>query len=65
MRVEILPWDSEAAKHYAELRSALEDSGTPIVNFDLMVAAQALAAKATLVTHDRAFRRIRNLRIED
>jgi len=65
LRVEILPWDSEAAKHYAELRSALEDSGTPIANFDLMIAAQALAASATLVTHDRVFRRVKRLKIED
>jgi len=65
LRVEILPWDSEAAKHYAELRSVLEDSGTPMANFDLMIAAQALAASATLVTHDRVFRRIKHLKIED
>lgn len=65
LRVEILPWGSEAAKHYAELRSALEDSGTPIANFDLMIAAHALAAGATLVTHDRVFRRVKHLKIED
>lgn len=65
LRVEILPWDSEAAKHYAELRSALEDSGVPVANLDLMIAAQALAANATLVTHDRVFRRVKRLQIED
>jgi tRNA(fMet)-specific endonuclease VapC len=65
VRVEILPWDSAAAQHYAELRSMLEDAGTPISNFDLMIAAQALAASATLVTHDRVFRRVRHLNLED
>jgi tRNA(fMet)-specific endonuclease VapC len=65
LRVEILPWDSEAAKHYAELRSALEDSGIPMANFDLMIAAHALAVGATLVTHDRVFHRVKHLRIED
>jgi|SRR5271166_4627178 len=65
LRVEILPWDSAAAKRYAELRSALEDSGTPIANFDLMIAAHALAAGATLVTHDRVFHRVKHLKIED
>jgi tRNA(fMet)-specific endonuclease VapC len=65
LRVEILPWDSAAAKRYAELRSTLEDSGTPIANFDLMIAAHALAAGATLVTHDRVFHRVKHLRIED
>jgi tRNA(fMet)-specific endonuclease VapC len=65
LRVEILPWDSEAAKHYVELRSALESSGIPMANFDLMIAAQALAVDATLVTHDRVFRRLKQLKIED
>ena len=65
LRVEILPWDSEAAKHYVELRSALDSSGIPMANFDLMIAAQALAVDATLVTHDRVFRRVKQLKIED
>jgi tRNA(fMet)-specific endonuclease VapC len=65
LRVEILPWDSAAARHYATLRSALEDSGTPMGNLDLMIAAQALAADAVLVTHDRVFRRVKHLKIED
>jgi len=65
LRVEILPWDSEAAQHYAELRSWLEGSGVPMANFDLMIAAHALAIGATLVTHDRVFRRVKHLKIED
>jgi tRNA(fMet)-specific endonuclease VapC len=65
LRVEILPWDSQAAKHYAGLRSALENAGTPIANFDLMIAAHALAVGATLVTHDRVFRRVKHLKVED
>jgi tRNA(fMet)-specific endonuclease VapC len=65
VRVEMLPWDSAAAQHYAELRSVLEKAGTPISNFDLMIAAQALAADATLVTHDRLFRHVKHLKIED
>ena len=65
LRVEILPWDSSAAKSYAVLRSSIEDSGTPMGNLDLMIAAQALAVGATLVTHDRVFRRLKQLKIED
>jgi len=65
LRVEILPWDSAAAQHYADLRGALEDAGTPMANFDMMIAAQALAAGATLVTHDRVFHRVKRLKIED
>jgi tRNA(fMet)-specific endonuclease VapC len=65
LRVEILPWDSAAAKHYAELRSALENSSTPMANFDLMIAAHALAVGATLITHDRVFRRVKHLKVKD
>ncbi len=65
LRVEILPWDSDAAQHYARVRAALEDEGEPIGNLDLMIAAQALAAEAALVTHDRVFRKIRGLKTED
>ena len=64
-RIEILEWGSAAARHYAVFRHALEESGTPMGNLDLMIAAQALAADATLVTHDRVFHRIKSLRIED
>ena len=65
LRVEILPWDSAAAQHYVELRGALEDARSPMANFDLMIAAQALAAGLILVTHDKVFHRIRQLKIED
>ena len=65
VRVEIVAWDSTAAHHYAILRSAMEDSGTPMGNLDMMIAAQALAADAILVTHDRVFHRVKHLRIAD
>ena len=65
LRVEILPWDSQAAEHYAKLRTALEDAGSPMGNMDMMIAAQALAAGAVLVTHDRVFHRVKQLKVED
>jgi tRNA(fMet)-specific endonuclease VapC len=65
LRVEVLPWDSEAAQHYANLRATLEQQGEPMGNLDLMIAAQALAAETILVSNDRVFRRIRGLKIED
>ena len=65
LRVEVLPWNSVAAHHYAEIRTALERSGKPMGNMDMLIAAQALAAEAVLVTHDRVFRRVKGLRIED
>lgn len=65
LRLTILPWDSEAAKQYALLRSVLEHDGTPMGNLDMMIAAQALAAGAVLVTNDRAFGRVKGLKIDD
>ncbi|HWZ83834.1 MAG TPA: type II toxin-antitoxin system VapC family toxin [Terriglobales bacterium] len=63
--IRVLAWDSPAAEQYAYLRTALERSGTPVGNMDLMIAAHALAIKAVLVTHDRVFRHVKSLRIED
>jgi tRNA(fMet)-specific endonuclease VapC len=65
LRVEILQWDSEAARYYSEIRSVLEREGEPMGNLDMMIAAQALAAGAVLVTSDRAFRRVKGLKLED
>lgn len=65
LRLEILPWDSEAAKRYAEIRAVLESAGEPMGNLDMMIAAQALAAEAVLVTSDRVFKRVVELTIED
>ena len=64
-RISVLPWDSEAARHYAVVRASLEAKGEPMGNLDMMIAAQALAHEAVLVTNDRVFRRVPGLRIED
>jgi tRNA(fMet)-specific endonuclease VapC len=65
LRIEVLPWESQAARRYAHLRAALEEHGEPIGNLDLMIAAHALANEVILVTNDRVFRRVKGLRIED
>jgi len=54
-RVEILPWDSNAATVYGDLRAASGAAGITLGNLDMMIAAHAVAFKATLVTHDKAF----------
>jgi tRNA(fMet)-specific endonuclease VapC len=65
LRMTILPWDSEAARHYGQIRAALERKGQPMGNLDTMIGAHALALGAVLVTNDRAFTRIRELKVED
>jgi len=53
LRVDVLPWDSEAAKHYAQVRYALECSGDPMGNLDLMIAAHA-AFRSSCTRHQRS-----------
>jgi len=65
LRVGVLPWESEAAEQYANLRATLEREGLPMGNLDMMIAAQALAKHAVLVSNDHAFRRVKKLKIED
>lgn len=65
LRVEVLPWNSAAAHRYADIRAALERSGKPMGNMDMLIAAHALAVEAALVTHDRVFRRVKGLTLED
>lgn len=65
LRVEALPWNSEAAHHYARIRAALEREGKPMGSLDLMIAAHAIAVGVILVTHDDAFRRVKGLKVED
>jgi tRNA(fMet)-specific endonuclease VapC len=65
LRIEALPWDSAAARAYADLRAELEESGKPLGNLDMMIAAHALATNAVLVSNDKAFRLVRHLQLED
>jgi tRNA(fMet)-specific endonuclease VapC len=65
LRVDVLPWDSEAAQHYAQVRAVLERAGESMGNLDMMIAAHALAVQAVLVTHDDVFRRIKQVKVED
>jgi tRNA(fMet)-specific endonuclease VapC len=65
LRMTILPWDSEAAQHYGQIRAALEREGQPMGNLDTMIGAHALALGVVLVTNDQAFNRIRELNVED
>ena len=62
----VLPFDTPAEEHYADIRHALGRAGTPIGSHDLLIAAHARAAGLTLVTHNlREFTRVAGLRAED
>ena len=64
-RVDVLAWDSAAARRYGALRATLEAAGTPLGNLDTLIAAHALSTGAILVTNDQAFARVPALVIEN
>lgn len=64
--IEVLPFDAPADADYGALRVALEEAGTPIGSNDLLIAAHARAAGATVVTANLAeFKRVRGLKVEN
>ncbi|MEE4601474.1 MAG: type II toxin-antitoxin system VapC family toxin [Desulfobacteraceae bacterium] len=66
IRVDIMPWDSDAAEAYARLRTSCEREGTPLGTMDMLIAAHSVAVGAILVTNDQAFYRIKHdLSLED
>jgi tRNA(fMet)-specific endonuclease VapC len=64
--IEALPFDAPADAEYGAIRSALEDAGRPIGGNDLLIAAHARAACATIVTANIGeYRRVHGLRVEN
>ena len=64
--VSVLEFDRKAAEGYGMLRGYLERRGETIGQFDLLIAAHAVAANATLVTNNtREFSRVPTLALED
>ena len=62
----ILSLEPGADRHYAAIRTALEQKGTPIGANDMLIAAQARAIQAVCVTANVAeFRRVRGLKVEN
>ena len=66
LRLEILSWDSNAARSYAHLRTACEKEGKSLGAMDMLIAAHSISAKTTLITNDKAFYNIAGyLALED
>ena len=66
IRVDILPWNHDAATVYGDFRARCEAAGITLSPLDMMIAAHANAVDAILVTRDKAFSRIpEGLRIEN
>lgn len=55
LRMDVLPWDEDVAVCYGLLCATLESQGINLSDFDMMIAAHAVAMGATLVSRDKAF----------
>lgn len=64
--LDVLDFPSGASRVYGDIRACLQRAGTPIGNYDLLIAAHALYQGLTLVTNNtKEFKRVPNLIIED
>ena len=65
-RLDVLPFDAEAASHFADIRADLSARGEIIGGYDLMIAGHARSRGLTVVTHNvREFRRVQGLQVAD
>jgi tRNA(fMet)-specific endonuclease VapC len=60
--VPVLGVDAETAHTFASLRAGLRAQGLPIPDHDLWIAATAMRYDLTLVTRDRHFERLPDLK---
>lgn len=64
--LEVMPFDEAAAAEYGRLGNLLAERGTPIGEFDVLIAAHAAALRCTLVTNNvRHFTRVPGLAVEN
>ncbi|WP_345855787.1 type II toxin-antitoxin system tRNA(fMet)-specific endonuclease VapC [Shewanella algae] len=65
-RLEVLPYDAQAAAHTGQIRAELAKAGTRIGPYDEMIAGHARGLGLTLVTNNtREFKRVSGLRVID
>ncbi len=63
--IDIRSWTSVNAQRYGLLRAELETLGKSLAPMDLLIAAHALAEDCTLISADRAFAQVPDLRVLD
>ncbi|MGV3770484.1 MAG: tRNA(fMet)-specific endonuclease VapC [Sphingobium phenoxybenzoativorans] len=65
-RLDVLPFDEDAAGHAADIRAALELEGKMIGGYDVLIAGHARSRGLVVVTGNlEEFRRVAGLRCED
>jgi tRNA(fMet)-specific endonuclease VapC len=63
--IEIISINTDQVELFGMLKVKLEKAGTPLDDFDLILAATALSHNLILVTNERHFSRIEGLQIEN
>ena len=58
LHIDVLPWDEGVATCYGEFCATLEAQGINLSDFDMMIAAHAVALDVTLVSRDKAFAQV-------
>ncbi|SEQ97287.1 tRNA(fMet)-specific endonuclease VapC [Pseudomonas sp. NFACC02] len=65
-RLDVLPYDADAAAHTGMIRTELSRAGTPIGPYDQMIAGHARSQGLVVVTNNsKEFERVQGLRLED
>lgn len=65
LRVDVIPFDSQAVQHYGKFKTKVEKQGKMLTPLDMQIAAHAVATGAVLVSNDAAFQQIQQLNIQD
>lgn len=65
-RLEIAPFEAQAAAHFGQLRAELYRTGKPIGQYDMMIAGHARSKGLILVSNNlKEFERVPGLRVEN
>ena len=64
--IDVLPFDVDADRAYAEIRALLEEAGQPVGANDMLIAAHAVMENCILVTNNESeFARVAGLAVEN
>jgi tRNA(fMet)-specific endonuclease VapC len=64
--VQVVPFDATAASRFGEIAAGLADAGSPLGDFDTLIAAHALARDLVMVTNNvKHFGSVPGLRVEN
>ena len=62
--VAVVPFDDDCAIEYGRIATELAERGTPIGDLDVLIAAQSVHLRLTLVTNNvKHFNRVRGLKV--